>query len=54
MTTIEIIMACIGMLICAILIVLAGIVTAGIIWWTFRTDKDIVIDPEDWEEESWK
>ena len=30
---------------------LVGVVIAGIIWWVFRTDMDIQIESEKWEEE---
>lgn len=49
MTMLEIIMACVGMLITAIVVAMVGIVIAGIVWYTFRTDKDI--ETEEREEE---
>lgn len=49
MTLIDIIIACVGMLIAAIVMAMAGIVIAGIIWYTFKTDKDI--ETEEREEE---
>lgn len=52
MTAIEIIMACVGMLITAIVVAMVGIVIMGIIWWVFKTDKDIEIETEKWEEEA--
>ena len=52
MTLIDIIMACVGMLITAIVVALALIVIAGIIWYTFKTDMDIEIETEEWEEEA--
>jgi len=51
MTMLEIIMACVGMLITAIVVAMVGIVIAGIIWYTFKTDMDIEIDSSKWEEE---
>ena len=52
MTLINIIMACAGMLITAIVVAMVGIVIIGIVWWVFRTDTDIeIIDYSEWEEE---
>lgn len=51
MTTMEILMSCVGLLICAFIFALVGIVIAGIIWWVFRTNMDIKIESEKWEEE---
>lgn len=51
MTTMEIILSCIGMILCAVIFALVGIVIIGIIWWVFKTDKDIEIDSSEWEEE---
>lgn len=51
MTLIDIIMACVGMLITAIVMAMVGIVIAGIVWYTFKTDMDIEINPEEREEE---
>ena len=50
MTLINIIMACVCMLITAIVVAMVGIVIIGIVWWVFKTDKDIV-DYSEWEEE---
>lgn len=52
MTMLDIIMACVGMLITAIVVAMVGIVIAGIIWYTFKKDKDIEIETEEWEEEA--
>lgn len=51
MTTMEIILSCIGMILCAIIFSLVCIVIMGIVWWVFRTDMDIEIDSSEWEEE---
>lgn len=51
MTAIEIIMACVGLIICAFIFTLVCIVVMGIIWWVFKTDMDIEIETEKWEEE---
>lgn len=51
MTTMEIIMACVGLIICAFVFTLVCIVIMGIIWWVFKTDMDIEIETEKWEEE---
>lgn len=50
MTTMEIILSCIGMILCAIIFALVGIVIIGIVWWVFKTDKDIEIESEKREE----
>lgn len=50
MTTMEILMACVGMLICCTVFALVGIVIFGIVWWIFKTDMDIEIDSSEWEE----
>lgn len=52
MTMLEIIMACVGMLITAIVVALALIAIVGIIWYTFKKDMDIEIETEEWEEEA--
>ena len=51
MTTFEIVMACVGFILCAVIFTLVCIVIFGIVWWVFRTDKDIEIESEKWEEE---
>ena len=51
MATIDILIACVGMLICCAVFALVGVVIAGIIWWVFRTNMDIEIESEKWEEE---
>lgn len=51
MTTMEILIACVGLIICAVVFALVCIVIAGIIWWVFKTDMDIEIDVNEWEEE---
>lgn len=51
MTTMEIILSCIGMILCAIIFSLVCIVIMGIVWWVFKTDMDIEIDSSEWEEE---
>lgn len=50
MSIIEIILSCIGMIACAVIFALVGIVIVGIIWWVFRTNMDIEIESEKWEE----
>ena len=49
MTPIEIIWACLGFILCAIIFALVSIVIMGIVWYVFKTDKDITIDEEDYE-----
>ena len=49
MTLMEIIWACLGFILCAIIFALVSIVIMGIVWYVFKTDKDITIDGEDYE-----
>ena len=51
MTMLEILMSCVGLIICAVIFALVCIVIAGIIWWVFKTNMDIDIESEKWEEE---
>lgn len=46
MTTFEIVMACVGFILCAVIFTLVCIVIFGIVWWVFRTDKDIEIEDD--------
>ena len=49
MTMLEILMSCVGLIICAVIFALVGIVIIGIVWWVFRTDMDIEIDSSEWD-----
>ena len=49
MTTAELIWAFIGFLLCSCIFALVSIVITGIVWYVFKTDKDITIDEEDYE-----
>ena len=51
MTMLEILMSCVGLIICAVIFALVGIVIIGIVWWIFKTGMDIEIDSSEWEEE---
>lgn len=51
MTLAEIITACIGLVLCAIIFSVVCILIICVIWWVFRTDMDIEIETKDWEEE---
>lgn len=51
MTMMEIFLSCIGLILCAIIFSLVCIVIMGIVWWVFKTDKDIEIDSNKLEEE---
>lgn len=51
MSFIEIIMSCVGLLLCTIIFALVCIVILGVVCWIFRTGKDIEIETEEWEEE---
>lgn len=52
MTAGEIITALIGFVILTVVFVLVVILILGVIWWVFRTDMDIEIETERWEEEA--
>ena len=49
MTPFELIMACVGFILCATLFALCAIVIIGIVCWVFKTEMDITIDEEDYE-----
>lgn len=49
MTTAELIWAFIGFVICAVIFALVSIVIMGIVWYVFKTDKEII--PKDEEED---
>lgn len=51
MTAGEIITALIGFVILTVVFVLVVILILGVIWWVFKTDMDIEIETERWEEE---
>jgi len=51
MTAGEIITALIGFVILTVVFVLVVILILGVIWWVFKTDMDIQIESEKWEEE---
>lgn len=51
MTAGEIMTALIGFVILTVVFVLVVILILGVIWWVFRTDMDIEIETERWEEE---
>ena len=41
MSTFEIIMTCIGFLLCVMVLALVTITIFGIVWWVFKTEVDI-------------
>lgn len=41
MTTFEIVIACVGFLICAVIFTFVCVVIFGIVWWVFKTEVDI-------------
>lgn len=51
MTAGEIMTALIGFVILTVVFVLVVILILGVIWWVFKTDMDIEIETERWEEE---
>lgn len=52
MTAGEIITALIGFVILTVIFTMVVILILGVIWWVFRTDMDIEIETEKWEEEA--
>lgn len=52
MTAGEIMTALIGFVILTVVFVLVVILILGVIWWVFKTDMDIEIETERWEEEA--
>lgn len=51
MTAEEIITALIGFVILGVMFTMVVILILGVIWWVFKTDMDIEIETEKWEEE---
>lgn len=51
MTAGEIITALIGFVILTVIFTVVVILILGVIWWVFKTDMDIEIETEKWEEE---
>lgn len=51
MTAGEIITALIGFVILTVIFTMVVILILGVIWWVFKTDMDIQIESERWEEE---
>jgi hypothetical protein len=39
MTTMEILMSCVGLIICAVIFALIAVLVAGVVWWTFKTEN---------------
>lgn len=52
MTAGEIITALIGFVILTVMFTMVVILILGVIWWVFKTDMDIEIETERWEEEA--
>lgn len=52
MTAGEIMTALIGFVILTVVFVLVVILILGVIWWVFKTDMDIEIETERWEEKA--
>lgn len=51
MTAGEIITALIGFVILTVIFTIVVILILGVIWWVFKTEMDIEIETERWEEE---
>lgn len=52
MTMMDILWAAVGFVICAVLFSLICILMIVVVWWMFKTNQDIEIETEDWEEEN--
>lgn len=52
MTMMDILWAAVGFVICAVLFSLICILMIVVVWWIFKTNQDIEIETEDWEEEN--
>lgn len=51
MTTMEILMACIGLVICSVVVSAVAVAIMVVVWHLFKTDMDIQIESEKWEDE---
>ena len=51
MTTAAILMSCVGYILCAFIFCTICILILGIVWYVFKTDMDVEIESERWEDE---
>ena len=51
MTTMEILWSCIGLVICSVVVSAVAVAILLVVWHLFKTDMDIQIESEKWEEE---
>ncbi len=51
MTTMEILWSCIGLVICSVIVSAVVVIIMLIVWHLYKTDMDIEIESEKWEEE---
>lgn len=51
MTTMEILWSCIGLVICSVVVSAVAVAIMMVVWHLFKTDMDIQIESEKWEEE---
>lgn len=51
MTTMEILMACVGFLLCTGIFTVVCLLIMLVIWWTFKTDINVEINVNEWEKE---
>lgn len=52
MSMMDILWACVGFLICAVMFTLICLAIIFVVWWVFKTNQDIEIEYKDWEEEN--
>lgn len=52
MTMMEILMACVGFLLCMGIFTVVCLLIMLVVWWIFKTNQDIEIETEDWEDEN--
>ena len=51
MTTMEILCSCIGLVICSVVVSAVAVIIMLIVWHLYKTDMDVEIESEKWEEE---
>ena len=51
MTTIDVLWACVGFILCAVIFTVICLLVLVAVTWTLKTDQDIENEFENWEEE---
>lgn len=51
MTTVNLFWAFVGFILCAIIFSVVCIMIMSVIWWVFKTNQDIEINSNEWEDE---